>query len=74
VKYVKAEEFVKKMKNRHKKMKVALIKSQKEIKRYTDRNRKSVDKYKGLFNRVDEKSNKKLTEKYIRSYVVKKLY
>ena len=60
VKHVKAEEFVKKIKNRHKKIKVALIKSQKEMKRYANRNRKSVDKYKGLSNRVDEKSNKKV--------------
>ena len=36
-KYVKAEEFVKKMKVIYKKVKAALEKSQKEMKKYTDR-------------------------------------
>ena len=30
------------------------------MKRYVDKNRKSVNKYKGLSNEVDEKSNKKV--------------
>jgi len=41
-KYVKTEEFVKEMKEMHKKAKVALKKSQKEMKIYVDRNRKKV--------------------------------
>jgi len=60
VKYVKAEKFVKNIKNRYKKIKIVLIKSQKKMKRYVDKNRKSVNKYKGLSNEVDEKSNKKV--------------
>jgi len=43
---VKAEEFVKEMKDRYKEIKVPLVKLQKEIKRYTDRNRKKVEEYK----------------------------
>jgi len=39
-KYVMAEEFVKEMKNRYEKTKMALIKSQEEIKRYANGNRK----------------------------------
>ena len=60
MKYVKTEKFVKNIKNRHKKIKIVLIKSSKEMKRYVDKNRKSVNKYKGLSNEVDEKSNKKV--------------
>ena len=57
---MKTEKFVKNIKNRHKKIKIVLIKSSKEMKRYVDKNRKSVNKYKGLSNEVDEKSNKKV--------------
>jgi len=39
-KNIKAEEFVKKMKNKHEEAKAVLVKLQKEIKRQTDRNRK----------------------------------
>jgi len=74
---VKAEEFVKKMKDRHEEARVALVKSQEEMKRQADRNRKEVEEY-----RVEDKiliSTKnfpmelmkraiKLTEKYIRPY------
>ena len=71
-KNVKAEEFVKEMKDRHKKAKAALVKSQKEMKRQVERNRKetgiqsgrsSVDKYKELSDGVDhqnEESNKEV--------------
>jgi len=37
-KYVKVEEFVKEIRDRHEETKVALVKSQEEIKRYVDRN------------------------------------
>jgi len=50
-KHAKAEEFVKEMKNIHKEAKAALRKSQKEMKRYMDRNRKKVVEYK-VENRV----------------------
>ena len=45
-KYVKVEEFVKEMKDKHEEAKAVLIKSQEEMKRYTDRNRKKVKEYK----------------------------
>ena len=82
-KYVKAEEFVKEIKDRHKEAKVVLVKLQEKIKRYADRNRKEAEEYKvedkvlistkdfliELMNRV----TKKLMEKYIGPYVVKKI-
>jgi len=43
---VKAEEFVKEMKEMHKKTKAALKKLQEEIKKYADRNRKETVEYK----------------------------
>ena len=65
-------------------MKVALIKLQKEMKRYMDRNRKEAEKYKVgdkvLISKKDflieliKRITKKLTEKYIRPFIVKKLY
>ena len=82
-KYVKAEEFVKKMKNRHKEAKAALVKSQEEMKRYADRNRKEVEEYKVrdkvLISMKDfpielmKRAMKKLMEKYIGHYMVKKI-
>ncbi len=78
-KYVKVEEFVKEMKNRHEEAKVALVKSQEEIKRYVDRNRKEIEKYKVGDKVLISTKNflmelmKKLMEKYIRPYVAKKI-
>ena len=82
-KNVKAEEFVKEMKDRHKKVKAVLVKSQEEMKKQADRNRKEVEKYgvedKVLINTKDflmelmKRVTKKLTEKYIEPYVVKKI-
>jgi len=82
-KHVKAEEFVKEIKDRHKEMKAALVKSQEEMKRYADRNRKEAEEYKVgdkvLISTKDfpmeliKRATKKLTEKYIGSYVVKKI-
>ena len=43
---IKIEKFVKEMKKRHKKTKVALKQSQEEMKRYVSRNRKKTVKYK----------------------------
>ena len=45
-KYMKAEEFVKDVKEMHEEAKAALKKSQKKMKKYADRNRKEVIKYK----------------------------
>ena len=43
---IKIEKFVKEMKKRHKKTKIALKQSQEEMKRYVSRNRKKTVKYK----------------------------
>jgi len=81
----KAEQFVKEMKDRHKEVKAVLVKSQEEMKRYTDRNRKEAEEYsvgdKVLISMKDflielmKRVTKKLTEKYkyIRPYVIKKI-
>jgi len=82
-KNIKAEGFVKKMKNKYEKAKAALVKSQKEMKKQADRNRKEAEEYrvedKVLISTKDfsielmKKATKKLMEKYIESYVVKKI-
>ena len=79
----KAEEFVREMKERHEKARVALVKSQEEMKRQVDRNRKEAEEYrvgnKGLISTKDfsielrKRATKKLTEKFIGPYVVKKI-
>jgi len=78
-KNVKAEEFAREMKERHEEARAVLVKSQEEMKRQADRNRKEVEEY-----RVDDRVlismkdfsielMKKLTEKFIGPYVVKKI-
>jgi len=79
----KAEEFVKEMKERHEEARVALVKSQKEIKRQADRNRKEAEEYrvgdkvlistKDFLMELMKRVMKKLTEKFIGPYVVKKI-
>ena len=79
----KAEEFVKEMKETHEEARVALVKSQEEMKRQADRNRKEAEEYrvgdKVLISTKDfsmelmKRTRKKLTEKFIRLYVVKKI-
>jgi len=79
----KAKEFVREMKERHKKARVALVKSQEEMKRQADRSRKEVEEYrignKVLISTKDfsieliKRMTKKLTEKFIRLYVVRKI-
>ena len=79
----KAEEFVKEMKERHEEARAALVKSQEEMKRQADRNRKEVEEYrvddKELISTKDflaelmKRATKKLTEKFIGPYVVKKI-
>ena len=79
----KAEEFVREMKKRYKEARAALVRSQKEMKRQADRNRKEAEEY-----RVDDKvlismkdfsaelmkrATKKLTEKFIGPYVIRKI-
>ena len=41
----KAEEFAREMKKRHEETKAALVRSQEEMKRQTDRNRKEAEEY-----------------------------
>jgi len=82
-KNVKAEEFMKEMKERHEEAKVVLVKSQEEMKRYADRNRKEAEEYrvgdkvlistKDFLMELIKRAMKKLIEKYIGSYVVKKI-
>ena len=79
----KAEEFVREMKERHEEARVALVKSQEEMKRQVDRNRKEAEEYrvgnKVLISTKDfsielrKRATKKLTEKFIGPYVVKKI-
>ena len=79
----KAEEFVKEMKERHEEAKVALVKSQEEMKRQADRSRKEAEEYrvgdkvlistKDFSKELRKRAMKKLTEKFIGPYVVKKI-
>ena len=79
----KAEEFVKEMKERHEEAKVVLVKSQEEIKRQANRNRKEVEEYrvgdkvlistKDFSKELMKRATKKLTEKFIGPYVVRKI-
>jgi len=79
----KAEEFVREMKEKHEEARAALVRSQEEMKRQADRSRKEAEEY-----RVDDKvlistkdfsmelikrATKKLTEKFIGPYVVRKI-
>ena len=82
-KHVKVEEFVREIKSKHKEIKAALIKSQEEIKRYIDRNRKEAEEYKvkdkvlisikDFSMELMKRATKKLMEKYIGLYIVKKI-
>jgi len=79
----KAEKFVREMKERHEEARAALVKSQEEMKRQADRNRKEAEEYrvgdKVLISTKDfsmelrKRVTKKLMEKFIRPYVVKKI-
>ena len=79
----KAEEFAREMKERHEEARAALVKAQEEMKRQADRNRKEAEEYrvgdKVLISTKDfsaelmKRATKKLTEKFIGPYVVKKI-
>ena len=79
----KAEEFAREMKERHEEARAALMKSQEEMKRQADRIRKEAEEYKVgdrvLISTKDfsaelmKRTMKKLTEKFIGPYVVKKI-
>ena len=82
-KNMKAEEFVKKMKEIYEETKVALKKSQKEMKKYTDRNKKEAVEYKvknrvllsmkDLMWQMRNRDMKKLIEKFVGPYKIKKI-
>ena len=79
----KAEEFVREMKERHEETRAALVKSQEKMKRQADRSRKEAEEYrvgnKVLISTKDfsaelmKRAMKKLIEKFIGPYVVKKI-
>jgi len=79
----KVEEFAREMKERHKEARAALMKSQKEMKRQADRIRKKAEEYKvgdrvlistkDFSTELMKRVIKKLTEKFIGPYVVKKI-
>jgi len=82
-KNMKVEEFAKEMKDRNEEAKSALVRLQEEMKRQVDRNRKEAKEYrvgdKMLISTKDfpiklmKRTTKKLTEKYIGPYMVKKI-
>ena len=79
----RAEKFVKEMKERHEEARAALVKSQEEMKKQADRSRKKAEEYrvgdKVLISTKDfsmelmKRAMKKLTEKFIGPYVVRKI-
>ena len=79
----KTEEFVKEMKERYEEAKAALVKSQKEMKRQADRNRKEAKEYrigdkvlistKDFSKELMKRATKKLMEKFIGPYMVRKI-
>ena len=79
----KAEEFVREIKKRYEEARAALVRSQEEMKRQVDRNRKEAEEYrvgdKVLISTKDFSAElmkrvlKKLTKKFIGPYVVRKI-
>jgi len=79
----KAEEFVREMKKRHEEVRAALVKAQEEMKRQADKNRKEAEEYrvedkvlisiKDFSMELMKRATKKLMEKFIKPYVVKKI-
>jgi len=79
----KTKEFVREMKEKYKEARVALVKSQKEMKRQADRSRKEVEEYrvgnkilistKDFLMELMKRATKKLMEKFIGSYVVRRI-
>jgi len=79
----KVEKFVREMKEKHEKAKAVLVKSQEKMKRQADRSRKEVEEYrvgdkilistKDFLMELMKRATKKLTEKFIGPYVVRKI-
>jgi len=82
-KYEGAEKFVTKIKEIQEEAKAVLGKAQEEMKKYTDRKRAKVDKYKvedlvmlstkDLKYQIVGRRTKKLTERFIGPYKIKKI-
>ena len=82
-KYERAEKFVTKMKEIQEEVKAALEKAQEEMKKYTDRKRREADEYKvgdlvilstkDLKYQMTGRKTKKLMERFVSSYKVKKI-
>ena len=82
-KYTKVEKFIKEIKEIYKKVKVVLRKLQEEMKKYVDKNKKKVVEYKvrdrvllstkNLTQQIRNRETKKLIEKFIRLYKIKKM-
>ena len=82
-KYEGVEKFVTKMKEIQDEAKAVLEKAQEEIKKYTDRKRAEVDKYKvgdlvmlstkDLKYQMIERRTEKLTERFVGPYKIKKI-
>ena len=79
----KTEEFVKEIKKRHEKARAVLVKLQEEMKRQANRSRKEAEEYrvgnkvlisrKNFSMKLMKRVTKKLIEKFIGPYVVKKV-
>jgi len=79
----KVEELAREMKESHEETRVALVKLQEEMKRQVDRSRKKAEEYrvgdkvlistKDFLMELMKRATKKLMEKFIRSYVVRKI-
>ena len=82
-KFKKTEKFAMRIKEVHKEVKVALRKSQEEIRKYADRKRSKVKEYqvgdqillstKDLKYQMQRRRLEKLMEQFVRSYKVKKI-
>jgi len=82
-KYKRAEKFVMKMKKIQEETKAMLGNMQKEMKKYTDRKKAEVDKYKvgdlvilsakDLKYQMIGKRTEKLTKRFVRPYKIKKI-
>ena len=82
-KNVKAEEFVKEIKDRHEEAKAAMVRSQEEMKKQADRNRKKAEEYrvgdkvlistKNFPMELMKRAMMMIIEKYIGPYVVKNI-
>ena len=79
----KAKEFAREIKERHEEARAALVRSQEEMKKQVDRNKKEAEEYrvgdrvlistKDFSMELMKRATKKLTEKFIGPYVVKKI-